>query len=107
MPNTGKVVTIELDKERTMVLTYRAAKLFRDTTGKSMGSLQNIEFEEVAALIWACLRKEDPGLTLEAVEEMLYLEKTPYYMEKLMDLFAACNTAVEGEGGKNPESPTG
>ena len=104
--NTVAPVEIELDRTRHLTLTFGAAKRFRDVTGKSVGNIDQLDTEDISTLIWVCLLKDDPTLTLEAVDEMLEIPNTQYYVECLGAMFTVFSPKTE-DADPNPESPTG
>lgn len=81
MSELVKGSTIELDRPRTLRLDLRAARLFKELTktetrpeGISIlrGEVGDaLDEESLPALIYACLKHEDPDLTPEFVAEQL------------------------------------
>lgn len=74
MSKLEQLVTIKLDRKRTLRLTLKGMIAFEKRTGKSL--LKNIKFEDfsledTAAIIWVCLIHEDDALTFDDVANML------------------------------------
>lgn len=68
--------TIMLDKERTLKFTLNSLIKFEQITGKSMSELGDKQsLEIVLALIYVGLIHEDKDLTLEAVGDLITLDK--------------------------------
>ena len=72
-------VTIELDKERHLLLDLNAMITFQETTGKNLFSAdtgktlsKNMSPADLRALLWACLIHEDEKLTLEQVGSWIH-----------------------------------
>jgi hypothetical protein len=63
-----EAITIQLDKERHMLLDLDAMIKFQEVTGKNLLVGANMgEFtpKDLRALLWAALLREDPALKLE------------------------------------------
>lgn len=68
--------TVKLDKNRNIVLGFKAMQEFKNITGKSLTKLdfedENLEVEEIVPVIfYAGLKHEDKELTVEKVTELL------------------------------------
>ena len=89
MSELEQLVTIELDRKRTLRLTLKGMIAFEKRTGKSL--LKDIKFgefsmEDTAAIILACLIHEDDALTFDDVANMIDLNNiTP-----IMDAVTKC-----------------
>ena len=65
---------INLDKERHAKVTNKALKLFKEKSGKDLLKAGcAMDMEDCEVLLWACLLKEDPNLTLEQVQDEVEL----------------------------------
>ena len=103
------MVTITLDKPRTVRLTAGAFKRFQASIAAGKGDL-----EAIGSLILDCLRRDDPGLTAEALEEMLDVDTmrtTWAAVQAEIDAFGAAlnptkaSEAQASTGGENAPSP--
>jgi len=84
-------VPIELDKPRNLCLDLNAMVLFEEATGKSLfdkGTLNSMKAKDTRALLWACLKREDPNLTLEDVGKMIDSSNIAEVSQKLMEALA-------------------
>jgi hypothetical protein len=91
-PKIVKPVPITLDRERTMVMNFRAMKTFHKMTGLSPWSRpvwDDPSPDIMAALLYCALSHEDPRLTLEDVENMPGLEmgNMAYIHERIGELW--------------------
>jgi len=87
--------TIMLDKERHAKVTNKALKIYKEKTGKDILDFregQNVSLEDVETLLWACLLKEDPELTLTQVQNEVEL----YQLREFITYF------TEGKQAANP-----
>jgi hypothetical protein len=84
-----KTVAIELDRTRNLRLDFNAARLFKQETGTSLlrGGFSDLDEETLLVLVWACLRHEDPGLTLEHVGAHLHFGNLVELEGSLSELF--------------------
>ena len=63
---------VNLDKERHAKVTRKALNALKERTGKDVFNLpdgQALELEDIETLLWLCLLKEDPAITLELVQD--------------------------------------
>lgn len=68
------MISIELDRERHLLRTFRGMKLFEDKTNKSMlkgFEVEDCKIDDFIALLWSLLIHEDKTLTVEQVEGMI------------------------------------
>jgi hypothetical protein len=87
--------TVTLDKERHAKVTRKALETFKEKTGKDILNFkegQNFDLSDVEMLLWICLLKEDPALTLEQVQNEVELQQ----LKKFIDYF------LEGMQSGNP-----
>jgi len=96
------VVAINLDKERHLKLTLNAFIDFKQATGKDLrqpdvwAQLQSsLEFADLRALLWACLRWEDKTLGLEDVGFLLNPLDIEIIAGKLVETLNAALAAVK------------
>lgn len=90
MSKLSKVVMINLDKPRTLLLTMNAMIEFDNATGLNYlefsRNLKNASAKELRALLWCLLLHEDKTLTVEQVGAMVT-------KDNLQDIFVALLTA--------------
>lgn len=98
-----KFVTIQLDKERHLLINLNSMCAFEEQTGKKFldvtDSLSKGEWPSVTdfrALFWAALIHEDKNLSVEQVGELI----APSDMNKLAEAISASMPS-----GKGDESP--
>lgn len=95
-----KLVTVELDKKRNLLINLNSMCAFEEKTGKKFldvtDSLSKGEWPSVTdfrALFWAALIHEDKDLTLEEVGEMI----APSDMNKLAEAISAGMPESKGD----------
>jgi len=82
------VVEITLDKVRHLRLDLNAMEDFEKATNKSAFTLgDGMNAADMKALLWACLRQEEPTLLPSDVGAMISLAKVPYVANLLAGLF--------------------
>jgi hypothetical protein len=118
-PKVINPVPIVLDRDRTLVMNFKAMKLFHRMTGLSPWAREvwsDPAPEILSALLYAALSHEDSQLTLEMVEEMPGLEmgNIAYLSDRLGELWgetmpeADQETARENGTAPNlPQPPIG
>jgi hypothetical protein len=103
------MVTIQLDKPRAVRLTAGAFKRFQASVSAGKGDL-----DAIGELIHDCLRRDDPSLTAEALEEMLDVETMATVwaaVQQEIDAFGAAlnptkaSEAPASTGDENKPSP--
>jgi len=78
--------TIKLDKERHARVTRKALDLFKETTGKDLFKEdQVLDLADVETLLWLCLLKEDPSLTLEQVQDEVELHQLKQFTNYILE----------------------
>jgi len=80
--------TIKLDKERHARVTVRALTQFKEKTGKDLFNLkeeQALDLADVETLLWLCLLKEDPSLTLEQVQDEVELHQLKQFTHYILE----------------------
>jgi len=80
--------TIKIDKERHARVTRRALDLFKEKTGKDLFNLsegQALDLSDVETLLWLCLLKEDPSLTLEQVQDEVELHQLKQFTNYILE----------------------
>ncbi len=91
MPELVKSIPITLDKPRKLRFDFNAMAIFQDTTGVSplnMGA-KMMEPKNLRALLWACLRDDDPDITIEAVGHEMGPANIEMIKDKLVEAFGA------------------
>lgn len=87
MMNLGYTKII-LDKERHLRLDLNAMCLFEEITGKSLinanAAIDLQSAVNIRALLYACLKHEDPNLTLEQVGAMIHPGNMEYLADQLI-----------------------
>lgn len=91
IPSAVRTVSIELDKIRNLRMTLGSMKIIQDMTGDNPWATQ-WEFKDpykIGVFLWACLKHEDPELTLEQVLEMpgTELSNVMYLVDRLSMLW--------------------
>ena len=82
------MVTIKLDKERTLKLTMRGMLTFEEKTGKNLFkgfNVQKMSFKEITTLLWVCLIHEDKELTYDMFVDMVGMSRVRELSEKCME----------------------
>lgn len=95
-PRLVPKVAVELDRTRQMVFSYGTMRRIEEKTGREVEEFED-GFPAVVfpIVIWATLAGEDPELTVENVEEMLYPGNVDYVAAKLDELIQA--SRADGE----------
>lgn len=84
-----KLVTIQLDKERHLRFNLKAMIAFQHQTGKNILkglSFKDLDLEEFAAFLWACLIHEDKELSYDDVLNMVDFSN----LEAVIDALSVC-----------------
>ena len=95
-----KLVAIELDRHRKMLIDFNALASFEEVTGKSAlrEGIDSKSAVDIRAFLWAALRHEDPGLTLDQVGAMIHLGNLEWAGEKIAEAFAAAVPESDNQG---------
>lgn len=95
-------ISIFLDKERHLKMTFGALIAFKEKTGKDLRKKEDFELffktddlKEYCILIWALLRHEDKTLTIEQVEDLLYIGNASDVRQKLFELWGVSKEQKE------------
>jgi hypothetical protein len=104
-PKIIRPVPIVLDKPRTMVMDFKAMKLFHNLTGLSPWAREVWSDpipDVMAALLYSALSHEDPLLTLEDVESMegLSMGNIAYLSDRLGELWGETMPEADQEAAK-------
>ena len=86
---------VKLDKERHAKVTRKALSMFQEKTGKDILNLKEreaLDLTDVETLLWLCLLREDPALTLEQVQDEVELHQLKQFT----------NYILEGKQSANP-----
>jgi hypothetical protein len=81
-------IPIELDRERTLIISLNALIQFKAMTGIDLvNSGKGVDFsvEQLRTFLWLALKHEDADLTEEAVGEMIRLDNLNYVTGKLAE----------------------
>ena len=79
-PSPTRGVPIVLDRERHLRFSLKTMREMREKFGPD-GLKAGFNQDKIAELLWYGLRGEDPGLTVEDVEELVDLETLSAVME--------------------------
>lgn len=103
-----KPITIELDKERSLLLDLNAMAEFEDATGKNMFKIgENFSARDLRAMLWACLVHEDEELTEKQVGKMITPDNIKYVEEKLGEVYEKQMPDSSEKKGKNAKGAAG
>lgn len=100
MSKVKPLVSITLDKKRSLLLDLNAMVNVEEATGKNLlqgDSLNNLSAKDLRALLWACLLHEDKELTLEQVGGMVHSGN----MESIASKLTSAWEVAMPEGDKN------
>lgn len=108
-----QTVEIELDKIRHLRFDMNAWYDIEEKTGIDLRSttVAKLKVGHLRAVVWACLRHEDPDLTLEVVGSLIDLGNLDYVSERLNQMFMLHGgkaevdekEAAEGDNRRNPD----
>lgn len=84
-------IHVNLDRPRTMILDANALVEIEEATGKSImqGQLKGLNASDLRAIFFACLKHEDPELTLEQVGAWLLPGHFPEAVDIVLRLIMA------------------
>lgn len=102
----AKVVSITLDKERHLKYDGNAMARWSKETGHKISdlvALPEMTYDELRALLWACLAWEDRKLTIEQVGEMMDVDNLNTIYEKLAEAVSPFSMTTTNSG-PQPES---
>jgi len=99
---TAKVIPIELDKVRNLLIDFNALSLIEEKTGlntlsESMWSSLNATNMKI--FLWACLVHEDDDLKLDDVGRMIHIGNVKYINDKLTDAYKLISPEDDGDEG--------
>lgn len=101
-------VDITLDKPRKLLFTLNSIADFEKSTGKNFFDLSgNMSVTDLRALFWACLRHEEPALTIETVGDLIGLNNLVTVKDALLRAQRLNSPDETPKGGPSPlaESP--
>lgn len=110
---TVQTAAVEMDRPRTLRLDMNALATAEDLTGRNFltsAAWRDLGVREVRALLFACLKDEDPALTLEDVGRHLHLGNLGDVIALLMGLYRAEGPQPGGdeeEGDSDEDAPLG
>ena len=86
-------VIVNLDRPRALLLDLNAMCKFEKVAGRSLfdGSAlgSNMSASDIRVLLWACLLRDDPTLTLEQVGSLISVNNMAEVASKLNESFEA------------------
>jgi hypothetical protein len=97
-------ITITLDKERHLRLSFRGMIEFEKLSGKSLlkgFNPDDMSMEDISTLVWASLIHEDKSLTLDALLDMI--DMVP--MVTVMTAVGECIKRAFSEGTEGDKRP--
>jgi hypothetical protein len=109
MSGIKPTVTIILDKERHLLLSINAMVSFEEATGKNI--MQGLEMDrfsakDLRALLWACLKHEDPGLTQEAIGDLIHAGNMTEIITAITEAWSKAMPETKTDPlTKSPQSP--
>ena len=84
-----KLVPIELDKPRRLLLDLNAMVNYQKATGKDLWeSGEKFSANDLRALLWVCLQHEEPTLTPIDVGKMVHTGNMKRVTETLMQVYS-------------------
>ena len=98
-----KLVTITLDKERHLRLALKGMLEFEKATGLNFRKgfkLEDLDLNEIATMLWACLIHEDKELTYDDVLCMVDFSNLEITMDALTDCLG--QSLPESKAGGRP-----
>lgn len=104
-------ITIELDKPRRLRMGMGATVQFERATGKKLQAAAtelmqgDVSMLTIAQLLHAMLQREEPGITLDAVCDLVddHADRVPQIARHVVE---AINAAYEDPESPNAETPT-
>jgi hypothetical protein len=103
---TDPSVKITLDKERTLYLDLAGMRAYQKVRGKNPLVEKGINLndpDDLSAILWACLIREDKDLKLEAVEQMVDISNIRYIQVQMVQaLFASFPETDKEKVGSEP-----
>ena len=108
MSKINPSVAITLDKPRHMLLDLNAMVSFEEQTGKNMlnGSISaSLSATDLRALLWACLKADDPSLTLEQVGSLITADNMAGIAQALGDTWKNSMPEASKDAGPLVEKP--
>lgn len=91
--------TIELDRPRTLSLSFRVLRKFKEKTGRDFNRCLAAGFssDDMLGLLYVSFSEEDPDLTESKLEDMLHAGRIPEISEKIIKLVAESFSKSEGD----------
>ena len=90
-----KGIIIQLDRERRLKLTLNSMVEIEERTGKSFGEIGEawkgggFKVADLRAVLFACLKDDDPDLTIEKVGDLIDLSNMTTIVGKLSESFSS------------------
>lgn len=94
-------IEIELDKKRKLIFDFNAVCKLEEATGRNALSGEtwnSLSAQDVRALLWGALLKDDPGLTIERVGQFINFQNLPKITEAIEKAFRNAAPTSEDEG---------
>jgi len=106
MGENAPKIPILLDKERHLQFTFGVAKRFKEKTGIAIAEgAEELDFDQLAILMYLMLRVEDKELTQEEADDLFHVADIEEYGEKIRLLMP--QSMGEAEGSDDPKAETG
>jgi hypothetical protein len=105
--------TLQLDKERHIVMDWNTLTLFEEATGQDVlakdGNLNIVGARNIRALLWASLAQEDPDLTLQDAGKLIKGGNLVDILDALKQSLRESDLFTMTEGADSPkvEAPIG
>ncbi len=103
-------VTITLDRERVLCYDLNAMCEFERVTGRDVfvdGAYSSTSAADMRVMLWACLLKDDPAITLEQVGALISIDNMVEIAFKLNEVFEAATPAKQRKSGRPLPSRSG
>lgn len=100
-----KPVSIQLDRERTLLYDFNALIELEDIYGsvtEAMSGLEKLKVRNIRDMIWAGLLHEDENLTQKQVGKMLTMANLEEVALKISESLGISLPEPEGQPGKQP-----
>lgn len=107
MPIPRVKISVQLDKPRTLVISFNALCKAEEVTGQSflVGEPAFSSMRVMRALVWSGLLHEDPTLTLDQVGDMIEAAGADVILSQIMAAYMAAMPEPDEEGDGEPSDP--
>lgn len=103
-------VEIELDQPRHLVFDFNAIRTMEKETGRNMlkpNAWADLSASDIVVFIWACLKHEDPQLTIDQVGAMIHSGNMAYVLERVTAITGQSVPKGDGATGNPRKRPNG